>query len=114
MVNTKKHSGLPIPDEMTIELAKPITMSGSNDTTTFNEIVLREPTVSELSQFIKKTQKENAVDSMKFLISSVSGVPLVVIDRIGVRDFYKAQDYLILFITPPEEDDPEGNVVGSQ
>ena len=34
--------------------------------------------------------------------------------RIGVRDFYKAQEYMMAFLAPPPEDDPEGNVEGSQ
>lgn len=103
-----------IPDELNIELSKPITLGNGSESTVYAEIPLHEPTVSQLSQFIKKTQKENAVDSVKFLISIVSGVPLPVIEKIGVRDFYKAQDYMMLFITPPEGDDPEGNAAGSQ
>lgn len=102
-----------IPDELTIQLSKKITLKGGEETE-FTEISLHEPTVSQLSSFIKQTQKQNAVDAMKFLISIVSGVPLPVIEHFGVRDFYKAQDYMIAFITPPEEDDPEGNAVGSQ
>jgi hypothetical protein len=102
-----------IPDSLTIELATPITLSGGGDDSVYSEIVLKEPNLSQLGQFIKKTQKETAIDAMKFLISVVSGVPTPVLDRIGVRDFYKAQDYMILFITPPEEDDPEGNAEGS-
>ena len=51
---------------------------------------------------------------MKFLISIVSGVPLPVLGKVGVRDFYKAQSYLIAFISPPGEDDPMGNVEGSR
>lgn len=109
MSDEKKKVRAPIPDELRIELAKSITMSGSGDETVYEEIVLKEPTLSQLSQFIKKTQKENAIDAMKFLVSIVSGVPTPVLDKVGVRDFYKAQDYMILFITPPEEDDPEGN-----
>lgn len=97
-----------IPAELTITLSKPITLTGTEETV-ISEISLHEPNVSQLSQFIKKTQKENAVDAMKHLISLVSGLPLPVLDRIGVRDFYAAQDYMILFITPPEEDDPQGN-----
>lgn len=104
----------PVPDELTIPLAKEITMSGNGDEAVYTELCLREPTVSQLSQFIKKTQKENAVDSMKSLISAVSGVPLPVLEKIGVRDFYAAQEYMIAFITPPDEDDPEGNWGGSQ
>ena len=114
MSEQKKKARAPIPDELTIQLSKQITLGGGGDDTVYIDITLKEPNTAQLSQFIKKTQKENAVDSMKFLISAVSGVPLAVIDKIGVRDFYKAQDYMILFITPPEEDDPEGNEEGSQ
>lgn len=97
-----------IPDELTIQLSKKITLKGS-DETEYTEIALHEPTVAQLSAFIKETQKKNAVDSMKMLISVVSGVPLPVLEHVGVRDFYKAQDYMIAFITPPEEGDTAGN-----
>ncbi len=105
-----------IQDQMTIELSKSVSLKGGGDETVYSEISLHEPTVSQLSQFIKQTQKanSNAIESMKFLISIVSGIPLPVIDLVGVRDFYKAQDYMIAFITPPEGDDPEGNAGGSQ
>lgn len=109
MTDEAKKPRKEVPDEMTVELAKAITLGKDADAMAYTEIPLREPTVSQLSQFIKKTQKENAVDSMKFLISIVSGVPLPVLEHVGVRDFYKAQDYMIAFITPPEEGDPEGN-----
>jgi hypothetical protein len=108
MTDENKKPRKEIPDELTITLSKAITLTGGEETVV-SEISLREPNVSQLSQFIKKTQKENAVDAMKYLISIVSGLPLPVLDRIGVRDFYAAQDYMILFITPPEEDDPQGN-----
>ena len=103
-----------VPDEFAVELARPITLGGGDDVTTYTELALREPTVAELSQFIKKTQKDNAVDAMKFLISVIAGVPLPVMEQVGVRDFYRAQQYLVAFITPPDEDDPEGNAAGSQ
>lgn len=103
-----------VPDQLTIELSKPVKMGSGSEETVFTEIPLQEPNTAQLSQFVKRTQKDNAVDSMKFLISAVSGVPPTVLDKIGVRDFYKAQNYLIHFITPPEEDDPAGNVEGSQ
>lgn len=102
-----------VPDELTITLSKSITLKGTEETVIY-EITLHEPNVSYLSQFIKKTQKENAIDSMKWLISVLSGFPAPVIDQIGVRDYYKAQEYLMHFLTPPEEDDPEGNEAGSQ
>lgn len=112
MTDESKKPRKPIPDELTISLSKTITLKGTEETV-ITEISLHEPNVSQLSSFIKKTQKENAVDAMKHLISVVSGLPLPVIDQIGVRDFYAAQEYMILFITPPEEDDPEGNAAGS-
>lgn len=97
-----------VPDELTITLSKTITLKGTEETV-ISEISLHEPNVSQLSQFVKKTQKENAIDAMKYLISIVSGLAPPVIDQIGVRDFYAAQDYMIAFITPPEEGDASGN-----
>jgi hypothetical protein len=113
MSETARHTGLPLPETLTIELSKSITLGGGGDDTVYTEIVLCEPTLDQLSQFIRKTQKESAIDSMRFLIGLVSGIPLPVLNKIGVRDFYKAQDYLIKFITPPDEDDPQGNAAGS-
>ena len=104
-----------IPDELVVELSRPVTLSnGSEDATEYTTIRLSEPTVEQLSQFVRKTKSENAVDAMKYLVSIVSGTPLAVIARIGVRDFYKAQEYMMAFLAPPPEDDPEGNVEGSQ
>lgn len=111
--NQTAHTGLPIPEELTIELANSITLGDGKDDNVYTEIVLREPRLEELSQFIKKAQKETAVDAMRFLIGAVSGVPMPVLNKIGVRAFYQAQDYLIKFITPPDEDDPAGNAEGS-
>lgn len=108
MSEEKKKPRKEVPDELTITLSKPIKLTGTEETV-ITEISLHEPNLSQLSQFIKKTQKETAVESMKYLISIVSGLPMPVLDQIGVRDFYKAQDYMIAFITPPEEDDPQGN-----
>jgi len=102
-----------VPDELEITLSKTITLGSDAEATEYSVIRLKEPTVDQLSQFIRKTTSDNAVDAMKFLISVVSGVPLPVLAKIGVRDFYKAQEYMIAFITPPAEDDPEGNVAGS-
>jgi Phage tail assembly chaperone proteins, E, or 41 or 14 len=103
-----------IPETLSIELKKSITVKTGADEETYSEIVLKEPNLSQLSQFIKRTQKENAVECMRWLISDVSGIPAIVLDKIGVRDYYKAQEYLSLYLTPPEEDDPAGNAEGSQ
>ena len=80
---------------------------------TFDVIHLKEPTIDQLSKFVNKIKTENAIESMKYLISIISGVPLPVLSKVGVRDYYKAQDYLSAFISPPEDGDPEGNVEGS-
>ena len=102
------------PNEMVVELSRPVTLGSGDDATEFSEIRLQEPTVDHLCQFVRKTKTETSVDAMKFLISIVSGVPLPVLGKVGVRDFYKAQSYLIAFISPPGEDDPMGNVEGSR
>lgn len=103
-----------LPDQLVVTLAKPILMGNGTDVTTFENITLRSPTVDELSQFVRKSQKENEVDAMKFLVSIVSGAPLAVVGKMGVRNFYEAQDYLLKMITPPEEDGAQGNVAGSR
>lgn len=114
MTEQTKKPKLEIPDSLTIELKKPVTLSGGGDDTVYTEIVLHEPNLEQLSAFIKKAGKDGALDAMKALVSAVSGVPLAVLNKVGVRDYYRAQEYMTLFITPPEEDDPEGNAEGSQ
>jgi hypothetical protein len=105
----------PIPDELTIPLKKAVTMSGKDgESSVYSELALHEPNVDQLCQFVKRTQKETAVDAMKFLISIVANVPLPVLNRIGVSDFYLAMNYMTLWVSPPAEDDPEGNAGGSQ
>ena len=99
--------------ETTIELSRTITLGDGTDSTQYTEIRLTEPTVDQLSQFVRKTKTETPVDAMKFLISIVSGVPLPVLGKVGVRDFYRAQSWLIGFIAPPEEGDDLGNAGGS-
>jgi hypothetical protein len=102
------------PFEMTIELRNTITLGKGDDATSYTEIPLHEPNVDEIGRFVKKNQKDGGIESMKFMISLISGMPLPVIDKIGAMDYYKAQEYLLYFLTPPEEDDVEGNAEGSQ
>lgn len=111
MNENMKHMGLPVQDELTFELARSITPIKGEEV--YTQITLREPNLSQLSEFIKKAQKETAVDAMRYLIGLVSEIPITALNKMTVRDFYKCQDYLITFITPPAEDDPEGNVEGS-
>lgn len=113
MSDEKKKPRKVVPDTLTIELSKQIILNGTEEKV-ISELELREPTLGQLQAFIKRASKEHAVDCMKWLISELSGVPMLALANIGVRDYYKAQDYLTEFLTPPEEDDPEGNAEGSQ
>jgi hypothetical protein len=113
MADDKKKRREPVPDTLTIELSKTITIGDGKDDTVYTEIVLHEPNLEQLSAFIKKATKDGPLEAMKSLVSAVSGVPLPVLAKIGVRDYYKAQNYLTEFISPPDEDDPEGNAEGS-
>ena len=105
----KKKPRKVFPFEMTVTLRKTITLGKGPDATDYDEIPLREPDVEELSQFFKNVQKMNAIDSVRSLISAVSGVPISVIAKMGTTDFWVAQEYVTSFCTPPDEDDPEGN-----
>lgn len=113
MAEAQKKKRVPPADTLTIELSKAITLSGGGDDRVFTEIPLKEPDLDQLSTFIKKATKEGALEAMKSLVSAVSGVPLAVLGKVGVRDYYRAQAYLTEFINPPDEDDPEGNGEGS-
>ena len=103
-----------IPDELEITLARSVTLGTGDDATEYSVIRLQEPTVEQLSQNVRKSKSENPFDAMKFLISIVSGMPLSVLAKVGVLDFYKALNYMTSFINPSDKDDPEGNVGGSQ
>lgn len=103
-----------VPDELVIELSKTLTLGSGDEAVEYSSLRLQEPTVEQLSQFVRKSKSENNFDAMKFLISIVSGVPLPVLSKVGIRDFYKAMEYMTSFISPPAEDDPEGNGEGSQ
>lgn len=110
----KKKQREPAPDEISIPLSKPIVLKGTNGEEHITEINLKEPTLGQLTMFVKKTSKESAIECMRWLISEISKIPQVALNEIGTRDYYKAQEYLGEFLAPPEEDDPEGNEVGSQ
>jgi Phage tail assembly chaperone proteins, E, or 41 or 14 len=105
-----------IPEELTITFAKPIEMSGKDgrDKTVYSEMTLREPKLAELTRFVKKAESESGIEAMRFLISMVSGIPLVILDEIKTSAFYEAMNYMTLWVTPPEKDDPEGNAGGSR
>jgi hypothetical protein len=79
-----------IPDSLTVPLRKPVDLAGA---TTY-VLELREPTVDELQRFTQEMNRADPISALKLLISSVSGVDVATIGRIGARDFKKAEKYL--------------------
>lgn len=77
-------------DVKIITLRKPVTV-GSD---TIDQIGLREPTGGEMVQFEKELRTEGFQSAMNRLISLVSGVPKVAIERVGIRDLREAADFL--------------------
>ena len=114
MTDQPKKKREPAPDEITIQLSKPIVLKSNGDEEHITELNLREPKLGQLTMFVKKASKEGALECMRWLISEISGIPMAALNEIGTRDYYKAQSYLTEFLTPPDEDDPEGNAAGSQ
>lgn len=109
MTDQPKKKREPVADETTLQLSKPIILKGKDDEEHITEINLKEPTLGQLTMFVKKTSKESALDCMRWLISEISGIPATALNEIGTRDYYRAQEYLTAFLAPPDEDDPEGN-----
>ncbi|WP_175829720.1 phage tail assembly protein [Burkholderia cepacia] len=104
------------PPMLTISLGTPITLKGAagagDDVHT--EIELREPDFGQIQRFVKTVSAKGALAALRELISEQSTIPALGIDKITASEFYKAQEYLLYFLSPPDEDDPEGNGEGSQ
>lgn len=88
-----------LPDTMCLTLRAPVD-AGSVKVTELN---LREPTARELADFTKALEREGAVGATILLIASVSGEPKAVVDKIGARDFKRAEAFVSRFF----EDSPE-------
>lgn len=102
------------PATITISLSEQITLSGKDGDTVYTELELREPNLRQIKAFVKMAPTKGVIEAFQALISEQTGIPTLSIDKISVSDYYKAQEYLSFFMTPPDEDDPEGNEVGSQ
>lgn len=111
--NEKKHRKIQ-PATITIELSEPITLSGKDGDTVHTELELREPNLRQIKAFVKMAPSKGVIEAFQALISEQTGIPTLGIDKIAARDYYAAQEYLSFFLTPPDEDDPEGNAAGSQ
>lgn len=99
------------PATITIELSEPITLSGKDGDTVHTELDLREPNLRQIKAFVKMAPTKGALEALQTLISEQAGIPMLGIDKISARDYYKAQEYLLFFLTPqePDEDNAEGN-----
>lgn len=78
-------------EEKTVTLLKPIVI-GAEQT---KELRLREPTAGE---FARASAEANPMDADIMLVSLVSGVPVPIVRRLGIRDFNAAAEYLRGFI----------------
>lgn len=97
-------------DEWTLELRKPVRLGKGVEETVYTEIELREPVLEEVLGFSSRAARGSG-EAMKWLIAKISGVPLAVLDKITIRDFNAAVDYLTAFMAPEEkpagdEEDP--------
>jgi hypothetical protein len=87
-----------LPDEFTLTLKKPITFGKDPNVEHHVELQLREPTMDEIDAFTKNVRKKGEIEALKFFIAAVSGVPFVIIGKLGARDMMVAQGYLLAFI----------------
>lgn len=84
-----------LPDELVIELRKPIEVGSE----VYTEIRLREQTAGEVEKAQRALIGPNASNTMSdiVLVSLVSGLPKPVVERIPFTEFEKAVRYLMGF-----------------
>ncbi|WP_419692242.1 phage tail assembly protein [Burkholderia gladioli] len=114
MENNEKKVRKIQPPTITIPLSENIVIKGTSGDDVKTDLELREPDFGQIQRFVKTVNSKGALAALRDLISEQAEIPTVALDKIKARDFYKAQEYLTFFLTPPDEDDPEGNGEGSQ
>ncbi|MEK6420025.1 MAG: phage tail assembly protein [Burkholderia gladioli] len=115
MESTEKKPRKIQPSMISIELEDPIKVKVTGgDEEVITELNLREPNVDQIEMFMKVAASKGPIKAVRALISEQSKIPDVGLGKIKAREYYRAQEYLMFFLTPPDEDDPEGNGVGSQ
>ena len=82
-----------LPEELVITLRKPVTVADE----TIYELRLSEPNVNQLDQFVTQAEKVGGIKAMAALIASVADVNVVIVGKIGARDFKLAEGYLTRF-----------------
>ncbi|WP_205191283.1 phage tail assembly protein [Burkholderia sp. LMG 13014] len=102
------------PATITIVLSEPITLSGKDGDMVHTELELREPNLRQVKAFVKMAPTKGVIEAFQALISEQTEIPVLGIDKISASDYYRAQEYLSFFLSPPDEDDPEGNEAGSR
>ena len=79
-------------DTLTITFRKPLELAGE----TWQAVTLREPTVEEYDR-AQQMAKSN-VQITTHLIFLMTGVPLAVVGKMGMRDFTRAADFIAGFM----------------
>lgn len=83
-------------DTKTLKLRKPVTIVA----TTYTELELREPTAAEAEIFQKEVEKNGAMRGMMRLVQKIAGVPIEMVEKLGMRDMTEASQYLMGFMLP--------------
>ncbi|MDJ1160779.1 MULTISPECIES: phage tail assembly protein [Burkholderia] len=102
------------PPVISIELEDPIKVKSNGEEEVITELSLCEPTLDQIETFLKVATSKGPIKAVRALISEQSKVPEMGLGKIKAREYYRAQEYLMFFLSPQEEDDPEGNAAGSQ
>ena len=80
------------PSELTIDLIHPIEHADQR----YAQIVLHEPTAGQLIEW----DRVDGIEADLTIISAVSGVPLIALDKLRARDLVRAGSYLANFLAP--------------
>lgn len=103
------------PPLISIELEDPIKVKVTGgDEEVVTELSLCEPTLEQIETFLKVAASKGPIKAVRALISEQAKVPDAGLGKIKARKYYRAQEYLLFFLSPLDEDDPEGNGEGSQ
>jgi Phage tail assembly chaperone proteins, E, or 41 or 14 len=87
-------------DETTLDLVRPVVLGKGEASVTYAEITLREPTAGELE---KASREDTPIGTTITLISLVSKLPRVAVERFCQRDLKAANDFLASFSAPGAE-----------
>jgi len=78
-------------DEITITLSKPVIIGKAENSVTYDEIKLREPTAGEME---KAARADTMIGSAITLISLVGAIPRGAVEKFSKRDLVAANKFL--------------------